>query len=89
VVGDDSSKRLVASRLDRGGMWVAASTDATERTWARSVNIIGETDIDNSNLTVTTDKLPLVNSACVYVVDKSFISTRRPPASLRPATAAS
>jgi len=73
LVWDDSSKRWFASFMDDGLMYVSASTDATGKTWTPHLHIIGESDVDNPNLTVTSDKLALVNYACIYVVDKSVV----------------
>jgi len=73
IVLDDSSKRWFFSYMDSGLMYVSASTDATGKTWTPGLHIVGEADVDNPTLTVTTDKLVLVNYACVYVVDKSVV----------------
>ncbi len=73
IVWDDSSKRWFFSFMDKGLIDVAASLDATGKTWTPWLKIDGPTDVDNPNLTVTSDKVALVNYACIYVVDKSVV----------------
>jgi hypothetical protein len=70
---DESSKRWFLSFMDSGGIYVIASTDATGKTWTPWLHVLGPPDVDNPNLTVTTDKVALVNYECIYVIDKSVV----------------
>jgi hypothetical protein len=73
VVWDDSSKRWFVSFMDSGHMFVIASKDTSGSSWTPWLEFQGPDDIDNPNLTVTTDKVVLVNYECVYVVDKTEV----------------
>jgi hypothetical protein len=78
IVWDHSARRWFFSMMNTSSdgnshMWLFASRDQQGNAWTSVLDVRGPSDMDNPNLTVTTDKVALLNLDCIYVVDKAKV----------------
>jgi hypothetical protein len=70
---DETTKRWFFSTMQGGAGYISVSRDEAGMSWTPPALVMTEPDMDNPNLTVTSDKVVLQNYGCVYTMDKDVV----------------